>query len=108
MINLQQDLEKVKGKCSNNENDLANRNCINNSTLNIAFIDFSFLNLFKHKLFSFALYYILILLYCVKICRWNEYANSAYPILHGNYYSFFNDTFALEEYNYCHAENIDL
>ena len=110
MINLQHDLEKVKGKFSNNKNDLAKLNyCINNLTLNITVLNFSFLNLFKNKLLnSFTLFYILISLYCVKICRWNEYANSAYPILHGNYYSFFNATFALEEYNYCHVESIEL
>ena len=110
MINLQQDLEKVKSKCSNNKNGLAKLNyCINNLTLYINSVDLSFLNLLKHKILnSVSLYYILVLLYCVKICRWNEYANSAYPILHGNYYSFLNATFTLEEYSYCHAENIDL
>ena len=110
MINLQQDLEKVKNKTYKNRNALVKLNYyISNLTINITFVDFNFLNLFKHKLLnSVSLFYILISLYCVKICRWNEYANSAYPIFHGNYYSFLNDTIALEEYSYCHAENIDL
>ena len=66
------------------------------------------LNLFKLKTSDYFILYILMILIYLRVFKWYAYENNAYPIIHGAYYSFINDTFALEEYSYWHAENIEL
>ena len=66
------------------------------------------LNLSKLKTSDYLILYILIILVYLRVFKWQTYENNAYPIIHGTYYSFINDSFALEEYSYWHAENLEL
>ena len=66
-------------------------------------------NYLKFKSMFFSLVYILVtFIFYTEINKWYWFEDNAYPIMHGNYYSFINQTETLEEYNYWHAENITL
>ena len=56
-------------------------------------------------LFTYSFY---IILFSLKLSSWENWSNDIYPIFHGKYYSSMDGSSLIEEYKYCHFENITI